>query len=437
MRLESCRPVSPAPDFHRSGHPSEIVAAERNPNGCGAAPGVTLEGLKKLLVFLLVLVALDQLILYTAFADGFFLGRWVAPFDPPLFTEAQEDYLQRIRVALANGDGPGEASLFDPELGWCPPKNHTEGLYEHDWAGCRVGSAPLTRTRAGDVKRVVTIGGSFTLGAEVAGPESWVARLDEHEGIEFANLGVSGFGIDQALLRLRRDGAPLQPDEVWLGLMPSAIERITTQFPPISAHWSSVAAFKPLFLLDEAGVLELVPSPVQSFADYDRLLSDQAALFAALSDSDTWVRRCPPAFEPRGSSWSHWSAATRLALTWKESGGRDPAGFLADGHPVRDLTRALLAELERNAEELGATLRIVVVPARSDLERARADGSRYWAGLVQELVARGVPVLDASDALVAAGALEDDGFWMPGNHYSPSANAVVAEAVSAGWFQAH
>jgi len=404
--------------------------------GTRGAHGVTLEGLKKLLVLLLVVLLLDQLILYTALADGFFLGRWVAPFDPPLFTEQQEDYLHRIRLAIESGEGPGEASLFDPELGWCPPKGLTSGLYEHDWAGCRVGTAPLPPTRAEGAKRIVAIGGSFTLGAEVPGPDSWVARLDEHEGIELANLGVSGYGIDQALLRLRRDGAPLEPDEVWLGLMPSAIERITTQFPPISAHWSSVAAFKPLFLLDEAGVPELVPSPVQSFADYDRLLGDQAALFAALRDSDTWVRRCPAAFEPRGSSWSHWFAATRLALTWLESGGRDPAGFLAAGHPVRELARALLEQLEREAEALGATLRIVVVPARSDLERARADGSRYWEGLVQELVASGVPVLDASDALEAAGALEDDGFWMPGNHYSPSANAVVAEAVGAAWFQA-
>jgi len=217
--------------------------------------------------------------------------------------------------------------------------------------------------------------------------------------------------------------------------MPSAIERLTTQFPPISRHWSSVAAFKPRFLLKGEGVLELAASPVRTFADYDRLMSDQAALFDALGATDYWVRRCPAAFEPRGRSWTHWFATTRLALTWMEAGGRDDAGFLTVDHPVRALALALLDEYEREATSMGARLRVVVVPARSDLRYARAEGSRYWANVVQAIAARGVAVLDCADALADAGAVDDDDLWMPGNHYSPQANRIVAEALAASWLE--
>jgi len=340
---------------------------------------------------------------------------WVAPFDPPLFTESQRDYLRQVRVAIEDAGTTAGPSLFDPDLGWCSP------------ATAAVPGA--------NAVRVVAVGGSFTRGAEVESHESWVGLLDARAGIEITNLGVNGYGIDQALLRLRRDGPPQEPDEIWLGLMPSAIERLTTQFPPISRHWSSVAAFKPRFLLNDEAELELAPSPVRSLADYDRLLSDQAALVEAIGGTDYWMRRCSAAYVPRGRSWTHWFATTRLALTWMESSGRDDAGFLARDHPVRALTLALLDEYEREARSLGARLRVVVIPARSDLRHAREQGSRYWANLVQALASRGVAVLDCTDALERAGAVEGDDYWMPGNHYSPAANRVVAEAVAASWLE--
>ena len=47
-----------------------------------------------------------------------------------------------------------------------------------------------------------------------------------------------------------------------------------------------------------------------------------------------------------------------------------------------------------------------------------------------ESLLRNVPRLrdiDTTAALLAAGADTEPGFWMPGQHYSPAANRVVAE----------
>ena len=386
--------------------------------------------LLRLLLPLGALLVADQLVQHTALADGRFLGHWVIPYDPPLFTDWHHAAALEI-AQLADGDAAlREKSIFDPELGWCPRPGQDLGLYVHDWAGCRIQLGELAREKTPGVRRAVAVGCSFTQGAEVQGNETWSAVLDARRAdLEVANLGVAGYGNDQALLRFRRDGARLAPDEVWLGFMPSATLRVTTHYPPVYGHWASVMTFKPLFTLGAGDELVLVPSPARDFAEYHRLLSDQHAFVAALGETDRWVQRTPAAFAPRGTSWTHWFASTRLFVTWQEAGGRDTAPHLRD--PQDDtyrLTRALILQLARESAAAGARFRLVVLPSRADLREARAAG-RCWNGLLADLAREGVESIDTTGALLAAGASDDDACWMPMEHYSPRANEIVATAL--------
>ncbi|MSR64103.1 MAG: hypothetical protein EXS08_16915 [Planctomycetes bacterium] len=385
--------------------------------------------LLRLLLPLAALFLADQLLQHTALADGRFLGHWVIPYDPPLFTEWHHAAAQEIEKLAAGDEALRAKSIFDPELGWCPRPGQDLGLYVHDWAGCRLQLGALAHEKTPGVRRVVALGCSFTQGAEVAGAETWSALLDaRHADLEVANLGVAGYGNDQALLRFRRDGAKLEPDEVWLGFMPGATLRVTTHYPPLLNHWASVLTFKPLFTL-RGDELALVPSPATDFAAYHRLLSDQSAFFAALSSSDRWVRRAPAAFAPRGTSWTHWFASSRLFVTWREAGGRDTAPHLGDAEgDVYRLTRALILALARESAAAGARFRLVVLPSRADLREARAQGP-CWAGLIADLQRSGVESLDTTPALLAAGADDDERCWMPQEHYSPRAGELVATAL--------
>ena len=49
---------------------------------------------------LAVLALADQLVLFLLLDDGWFLGRRIAPFDPPLFTKNQMSSLERIEASL-------------------------------------------------------------------------------------------------------------------------------------------------------------------------------------------------------------------------------------------------------------------------------------------------------------------------------------------------
>lgn len=387
---------------------------------------------RRLLVALVALVAADQVCQHTVLRDDQLAGVPIAPFDPPLFAPYHRERLADLEEQLASGAEGSASEVFDAELGWCPRPGGRGPLYSYDWAGARTAGEELQRVKDPERQRILLIGCSFTRGDEVPADQTWahllgVARPD----VELANLGMGGFGIDQAYLRFRRDGLPLDPDEVWLGLLPAAMMRVTTSFPPLLRHWAKSIAFKPRYLVDDDDELRLVPSPVAGIADFVGLMHDQRALLGAIGETDLWIRRAPLAYAPRGSSWTHDTALGRILLTLHEKRARQPAAWFADpeSEPYR-VVRALLRRLQRETAAEGRHLRILVLPGREDL-RALADGAPpYWAGLLEDVAGEtGVEVLDTSPALIEAGALDGEDFWMPGGHYSPRANRVVAEAL--------
>jgi len=385
-----------------------------------------------LLLGLLAALLVDQAVQWTVLRDGWLFGDRIAPFDPPLFNEAQVEARERL-AALARGEaGPPRSVVLDGELGWAPRPDTAVGPYRYDACGARVGTAgPLARERQPGVRRIVAVGCSFTHGDEVPGDATWCSRLDEaRPDVEVANLGVGGYGADQALLRLRRDGLSLRPDEVWFGWLPAASLRVTELYRPALRHLDTAVGFKPRFVLD-GDTLRLVPCPARDPATALALLSDQQAFLSAVGEADFWVRRCPSAYAPFLGHASHVSALARLLLTRFESGGRRAADWLArpDGEPRRVLL-AVVSALRDESEAAGARFRLLVLPDQDGLaEAARPDGPS-WSGCLDELRARGVDVLDLAPALLAAGALRDGTLWQAGGHYGPVLHAAVAEALA-------
>ena len=375
-------------------------------------------------------VVVDQVVQHVLIRDGRLSGRRVAPFDPPFYTEQQEAWFEKLRSSVERGDPPAGWFELDPLLGWCPRPDRGGGdLFTTDRHGARTGYSPLSDILPAGVRRVVAVGCSFTRGDEVGDLDAWPALLDrDAPELEIANLAVGGYGLDQALLRLERDGLPLAPDEVWLGVLPAALPRTTNVYRPALRHWSSSPALKPRFEFDERGELRLVPLPAGDAAELLETLGNQSVFFDAVAKHDEWVRRTLPAWRPRGTHWTHYSGLARLALTWIDGGGRDPAEVVADPESeVFRVARALCARTREVAEASGARFRLVVLPGRDDLRAAKGE---YWAAFVESLRSDGVEVIDLTAALRAVGVPDDDAAWMPGGHYSPATNALVARELA-------
>jgi hypothetical protein len=387
--------------------------------------------LGRLLLLVTIAVITDQIVLRLLLADGEVAGKRLAPYHPPIFNSTQRDILARYEESLASGQPVQWVSVIDPDLGWLPNLAKKSKLYVYDPNGARIGSTPIPRERANDVSLAVAMGCSFTRGDEVQGAETWTARVDDARvDLQVANLGVGGYGLDQALLRLRRDGLPMRPDEVWFGWLPSATLRVTTLFPPIYNHNARTVAFKPCFVLKEDGDLRLLPNPAPTLEQVVSIISDPARLLEAVGPADHWVQRAPAAYSELGSSWLHHSACGRMLLTVQERGDREPAPWLSSpGSKVFGLYRALILEMQREAHQAGARFRVWVLPCSPDLRAPRVNGSPYWSKLADTLRSDGVEVFDLTATIEAGGGAERAELWAPYGHYSAESNRVIAQAL--------
>lgn len=364
--------------------------------------------LRGLLLALAAACAADQLVQWTLLRDGRFLGRRIAPYAPPLFDDAQRAKLEEIRARLGHEDRNRPEIDFDAELGWCRPPR---------------GAPAPGRTR------IVVVGDSFVFGDEVGDGETWLAALGRaHPELEFVNLGVGSYDLAQSLMRWRRDGALLQPRELWVGFVPSQVLRNVTCYIPAWRHWTPFLGFKPRAELAPNGSVRIFPCPVRSLRELVEHIEDPQRFLGALEGHDRWVSACASAYAPCGSSPLHWSATTRLLLTALERAGREPWTELEQPRSeVIELFSAQFRELAAN----GLRLRILILPDRGDLARLRTCGHAYWQALRARLEREGHQVFDASSGLLAAGADRDDGAWAPQGHYSPATNARVAELLEA------
>lgn len=209
---------------------------------------------------------------------------WI-PLPDPVSTDAWwEERWHRTRTGL----NPRAFVELDPDLGYIP----AAGLDRFEYQGVRISTNaahmrglseyPRERTEAA---RVVVIGDSYAFGQCAGDEETFPFAMEQRlSNAEVLNLGVMGYGQGQALLRLRRDGFPYQPDAVVFGFHGTDIKRNLLAFRGYG---------KPRLRLEDGRlVVENVPVPTPE--DYTRWWPPRAWNFVRIfraSREDPRARR--------------------------------------------------------------------------------------------------------------------------------------------------
>lgn len=150
-------------------------------------------------------------------------------------TEATWRYLWLVNREKYTSEGLLiRSDKFDPDLGW----TLVENLYIHDSRGKLItsNSKGIRGQKEYDVEkndkvRILTIGDSFTFGECVSDDETFSAYLDESdEAIEVINMGVHGYGTDQQLIKLNKEGLQYKPDVIILGFFNGDLHRNLLSF---------------------------------------------------------------------------------------------------------------------------------------------------------------------------------------------------------------
>ncbi len=340
-------------------------------------------------------IALDLGLSQWALRDGEFLGRPVPPYGDVSQARLQAWARGRKQALLAN-KAPEKVLVHDADLGWTNARSFHD---KHDSQstnskGLR-GTREFDQRPAAGVLRVALFGESFIFGEEVPDDEELCAQLGALDPtLEVMNYGVSGFGTDQALMRLRGEGVNSHAQVMCIGVMLENIVRNVSRFTRLRNPYLKGVGIKPRFRL-ENGALALVPTPFAT-----ELAVCDAVLAKTLPDL---VREYDMFAEAPYDSWIWKSSLARLYTGWQGAKARDyRAAWQAEQAEPFQLMLAILQAFDREARAAGAERTIVLVfPPKEDLELVLAGQPRFWSGFARALDSRHIESLDFSEVLAA------------------------------------
>lgn len=313
----------------------------------------------------------------------------------------------------------------DAELGWtiAPNAHAFDGLYQTNTQAVR--TAPdrvFASSPPANVVRIVTVGDSFTHGDEVANDQTWQYHLESQaDGLEMLNLGVGGYGTDQALLRWRRDGRAFNAHITILGIWP---ENICRNLSIVRYYLQPNGAFmtKPRFVI-ERDQLRLINSPV--------LAGEQLVQAVTNPDNDDVLAFdywCTPDVTRRSLHLSSRVSQvvftlnkyrTRRQLRSRLYSGDDTVGI--------EITAAIAEQFAREVEASGSIPVVLLIPMRDLLATYHGDKP---LPLVQMLRKRGLAVVDMSNAMWQhVNAQGMAAIYQSSGHLTPQGNRLMAQAM--------
>jgi hypothetical protein len=323
----------------------------------------------------------------------------------------------------------------DPVLGWTSPPNRrdTTGLYISSLEGIRSPKLGLSFVDSGNrlsritaqapTTRIAVIGDSMAYGHEVKCEDSWGHVLEERLGpdVQLLNFAVSGYGVNQALLRYQADVRSWHPKFVLIGVTSEMLWRMMSvyEFLIYSQHVDLPFARPRLIVEGDhlTPIFHPVPAPKDIFST--KLLTDLPHL-----DHDRFYSHLD--WERRGL-WRLLESS--YVFRFLNSVRRPTSEYVRNevsDSVMAALSQRIFKDLLRDIQADGGTPLVIHFPYKWELRQIVDQGSAYTPLGVQLLRQAGIDFYDATPCLLDAKAL--DGFE-PGGHYSPPANATIAQCL--------
>lgn len=326
---------------------------------------------------------------------------------------------------------------YDPDLGWSirPNSRSEHGMYSSNAMGVRVANVgrETSLKPATGTFRIAIFGDSFTHGDDVPFENSWGALLEtilNRNGIkaEVLNLGGLGYGMDQAFLRWKKHGKPLQPHLVLFGFQHSNVLRNMSIIRMLYSPDSGIIFSKPRFILLPGNALGLVNRPTATPED----------ILAIFSDFDNWPLKEHEFYYQNADYRMSPLYASRLAafaisgLTNRFSSRQRDYEFFADSSISRQLAERIIKAFQTDVLEAQARFVIIHIPTQKPLRDLLKEKSLEYQHLLDELVSQ-YHVIDPALALLhqAKAHSFEDLFAPESHHYSAIGNRAVAETIAA------
>ena len=315
---------------------------------------------------------------------------------------------------------------YDAELGWSLRPNTTSanGLYQTNGQGLRADQDYQLQADSG-VYRIAVFGDSYTHGNEVRNDQTWPAAFERHLkaqdlNVEVMNFGVMSYGMDQALLRYRRDGAPFHPDLVLFGLQTENTFRNLNVFRPSYVLNAGIVLAKPRFVLEGDRLTQAPIELPEPATIVDEVIADfpASSLYAYEEFTDT---RLTP-------DWlDHSYACLVIRHTWlKLTGGDRNRTDVEASENGKALASAILKQFKTEVEANGTDFQVVQILSQRDFEPLLSEGNLPYQRFLLDLNANGLPILQTETCFVDSA--QESSYFQP--HYTPLANDLIGHEVA-------
>lgn len=373
--------------------------------------------MKKQLQFLLYIVVITFILLEIVFRvitvekkpgyEYLFDKAWyyLLPFQPE-FTESDTTSVGKYRI-------------YDPSLGWDIGRSGAdEPLYYSDSRGLRCTKEQFESKQfvSQDSFDIICIGDSFTHGDAVLQEESWPYLLQQRSGKTVLNLGVGGFGIDQAILKYEK--RPFHGETVLLGLITGDLERAMST---VYNFYVGGKKTKPRFQFNEDGTTQIINQPCAVNEALEKQFSnfEESEVFDGVNGFE------PVVFKKSFLDISYTWRIVKSVLHQRKN-KKEPI-YRTDDERLEYCIQ-VLEHLKKLCEERNSNLKIVLLDNRNTFnDRKKMD--QPWKLFIQKLEAAGIEFLNPGKILYKAYSENQANVIHPeeGVHYSKAGNELVAD----------
>lgn len=306
------------------------------------------------------------------------------------------------------------SSTFDPELG--------------------KDTRPIARNfETGQSYLAISFGDSFTLGHEVDDDETWQAAFEQMTGMPILNMGVGGYGIDQAVLKFEKYASTYPAPHCILNVNSEMYRRALAYHMAYYFKKGWFYSFKPIFIRNNGryelrevpcttsecliGVLREPPDELVQFLevwDYWYQKNQQKPILR-FPYTVSFIRAIPIWIRDKGEYYGFYD------------------NYFMNEHAFK-LTKYLINRFVDGCERLGAEPLVLILNSPGRLNRIRDTGKRWDRPLLMFLADANIPFVDSTRFIMEKYSSKDgfdfDSLKMPQGHFNADGNRLIAESLA-------